>query len=152
MRWRSRGRPSIRIASAVDVLSNFEVETFLLYVIEDIPHRFVGPEVFQGHGLGKQALRQTMVRVLRHYLGGFEGRVEGRYFGDSFAILEWHCDARTPLGQVQEIEGIFVLHHEHDRITLIKGYLSQRGERAEGGSQHGEGKEIDEDSDHDGDS
>lgn len=151
MRGFGRRSPNRRIETALDVLCGFEVETLLLYATEEVYHRFVGPGVFRGSGRGKEALRSRMVAVLRQYIGGFETWEEGRHFGEGFAVLEWRCEARTPVGRPEGFEGILLVHFQRDRITAIRGYFCPVKLSGEELSQNGEGEKVDEDGDHDGD-
>jgi hypothetical protein len=138
-----------RIETALEVLGRFEVETLLLYTADEVTHTFVGPGVFEGRGTGRDALRKMLVAVLRRYIGGFETREEGRYLATDHAVVEWSCRARTPTGEWETFAGVFLVRHEHGQITAIKGYFCPRQSPKD--SEHGEGQQVDEDGNHDGD-
>lgn len=126
--------------AALDVLAHFEVETLLLYTTEDVRYRFTGPGPFQGQGIGRSALRKTLVGILRSYLAGFEPWMEGHHVAEDFAVLEWRCQARTATGAVEELEGLVLLALEGPNIKGIRGLFSSSRS-----SENSQGQEIDKD-------
>lgn len=130
------------MATAVEVMSAYEVETFLLYCADDVVHRVAGTAAFRGEGRGRDALRGTMVRTLRSFLGGFTGRAARVHPGPQVVAVEWEGTARATGGPSQEYDGLFLLEHRHEIVHRLRGHVTSR--RPPSG-EVGEGEDVDED-------
>lgn len=137
------------MATAVEVLSAYEVETFLLYCAEDVEHRIAGVGAFQGEGTGAASLRQTMIRTLRRYVNGFRGKAVGVHAGPGFAAVEWEGAGVDESGASGAFAGSFLVEHVGAQVTRVVGYVVPRGPPPS--PEEGEGEDVDEDGDDDRD-